>query len=305
MKYLKHIPIFIFCLLMIPVRAQELNCQVQVLSQQVQGTDAKRIFDNMQKQVFEFMNNRKWTNDVFSMNERIECTILINVTEKVSTSEFKATIQVQSRRPIFKSSYGSPLFNYNDQNFQFTYVEFQPFDFNVNTYSSNITSVLAYYAYVILALDYDSFSNLGGTEYWQKAQQIVTNAQNGSDAGTGWKSFESNKNRYWLTENILNPVFAPIRETYYNYHRKGLDIMVDKPDDGRALVLEAVNKLKELHKNRPSSYNMQLFFNAKGDEIINVFSQGSQQEKQTVTETLNLIDAANSNKYSKILTPPN
>lgn len=301
MRYLQKYLLILSVLFSPCVISQELNCQVQVVSQQVQGTDAKRIFDNMQKQIFEFMNNTKWTKDTYTTNERIDCTILINVTEKVSTTDFKATIQVQCRRPVFKSSYNSPLFNYNDQNFEFSYIEYQPFDFNLTTFNSNLTSVLAYYAYVILAFDYDSFSPLGGTEYWQKAQQITTNAQNGSGAGPGWKGFEGNKNRYWLVENILNPVFTPIRDTYYNYHRKGMDIMVDKPDEGRAIVLESLLKLKEVHKNRPSSYNMQLFFNAKMDEVINIFSGGTPQEKQTATETLNLIDAANINKYAKIL----
>ncbi|MFL5752484.1 MAG: DUF4835 family protein [Bacteroidia bacterium] len=301
MRFFQKYLILLLCYISCSVFSQELNCQVQVVSQQVQGTDAKRIFDNMQKQIFEFMNNTKWTKDIYTTSERIDCTILINVTEKVSTTDFKATIQVQCRRPVFKSSYNSPLFNYNDQNFEFSYVEFQPFDFNTTTYSSNLTSVLGYYAYVILAFDYDSFSPLGGTEYWQKAQQITTNAQNGSNAGPGWKAFEGNKNRYWLVENILNPVFTPIRETCYKYHRLGLDIMVDKPDDGRAIVLESIIKLKEVHKNRPSSYNMQLFFNAKADEIINIFSGATPAEKQTATETLNLIDAANINKYAKIL----
>ena|ERR1700741_4848630 len=291
----------LFTVLSFSASAQELNCQVQVVSQQVQGTDAKRIFDNMQKQIFEFMNNTKWTKDIYTTSERIDCTILINITEKLSTTDFKGTIQVQCRRPVFKSSYNSPLLNYNDQNFEFSYTEFQPFDFNQTTFSSNLTSVLAYYAYVILAFDYDSFSPLGGTTYWQMAQQVTTNAQNSGSAGPGWKAFEGNKNRYWLVENILNPVFTPIRDTYYKYHRLGMDIMVDKPDEGRAIVLESIVKLKEVHKNRPGSYNMQLFFNAKADEVINIFSGGTPTEKTTATETLNLIDAANINKYAKIM----
>jgi len=278
--------------------AQELNCQVSVVSTQVQGTDNKRIFDNLQKQVFEFINNTKWTKDNFSVSERIDCSILINIVEKLSTDQFKATIQVQCRRPIFKSSYNSPLLNYSDQNFVFKYIEFQAFEFNTNTYTSELTQVLAYYVYVFLAYDYDSFSSLGGSEYWQKAQQVVTNAQTSQE--TGWKAFETNKNRYWLVENFLNPAFTPIRETIYAFHRKGLDIMIDKPDEGRAAILESFNGLKEVHRIRPSSYNMQLFFNAKADEVINIFSQGTGAEKQQVVETLNLIDPANTTKYSKI-----
>lgn len=282
------------------VKAQELNCQVTVSSQQIQGTDNKRIFDNLQKQVFEFVNNRKWTKDNFGTNERIECTMFINITEKVSSSQWKATIQVQSRRPVYKTSYNSPLFNYNDQNFEFTYIENQPFDFNINTYNNNITAVLSYYIYVILALDYDSFSPMGGTEYWQYAQQIVNNAQSGSDAGPGWKSFDGNKNRFWLIDNILNPMFNPIRMLYYDYHRKGLDIMYEKTESGRAEILKSLESLKELHKLRPASYNMQLLFNAKADEVINIFKEATPDEKARALETLTLVDPANSNKYAKI-----
>lgn len=289
--------------LFVKAGAQELNCQVTVSSQQVQGTDNKRIFDNLQKQAFEFVNNTKWTKDVFATNERIECTMFINVTEKINTSQYKATIQVQSRRPIFKTSYNSPLLNYNDQQFEFTYIEGQPFDFNVNTYTTNLTSIFAYYAYVILALDYDSYSPMGGTEHWQKAQQIVNNAAAGSDSGPGWKSFDGNKNRFWFVDNILNPMFNPIRNCYYNYHRKGLDVMYEKTDGGRAEILKSLEALKELHKLRPASYNMQLLFNAKADEVINIFKEANANEKGTVIETLNLIDPSNANKYSKITEP--
>jgi hypothetical protein len=293
-------PILIALFTVSGAMAQEMNCQVTVTSTQVQGTDNKRIFDNLQKQAYEFVNNRKWTKDVFATNERIECTMFINVTEKVSASQWKATIQVQSRRPIFKTSYNSPLFNYNDVNFEFTYIENQPFDFNVNSYNNNLTSMLAFYTYVIIALDYDSYSPMGGTEYWQYAQQIVSNAQAGSDSGPGWKSFDGNKNRFWLIDNILNPMFNPIRNCYYQYHRKGLDVMYEKTDGGRAEVLKALISLKELHKLRPASYNMQLLFNAKADEVVNIFKGATPDEKASAIETLNIIDPANATKYSKI-----
>ena len=282
--------------------AQELNCQVTVSSQQVQGTDNKRIFDNLQKQATEFLNNTKWTKDVFAQNEKIECSMFINITERPNNGNFfKATIQVQCRRPVYKTSYNSPLFNYNDQNLEFVYIENQPFDFNVNTYTNNITAIFSYYAYVILALDYDSFSTLGGTEYWQKAQQIVNNAQSGSDAGPGWKSIDGTKNRFWFIDNILNPMFNPIRNLYYQYHRKGLDVMFEKTEGGRAEILKSLESLRELHKMRPASFNMQLLFNAKADEIINIFKEGTSSEKSTAIEVLNLVDPSNANKYARIM----
>jgi hypothetical protein len=298
---MKNLIVFILSVFALNSFAQELNCQVTVSSQQVQGTDNKRIFDNLQKQAYEFLNNTKWSKDVFATNEKIECTMFINITERPNNGNyFKATIQVQSRRPVYKTSYNSPLLNYNDQNFEFVYIENQPFDFNINTYTNNLTSIFAYYAYVILALDYDSYSPLGGTEHWQKVQQIVNNAQSGSDAGTGWKSFDGTKNRFWYIDNILNPMFNPIRNLYYQFHRKGLDVMYEKTDAGRAEILKSLVSLKELHKLRPASFNMQILFNAKADEIINIFKEATPNEKTEVIETLNLIDPSNANKYSKI-----
>ncbi|MBL7889991.1 MAG: DUF4835 family protein [Bacteroidia bacterium] len=278
--------------------AQELNCKVQVLSQQIQGTD-KRVFTTLQTAIFEFMNNKKWTNDQFKLDERIDCSILINVTERPSTDQFVATIQVQSRRPVYKSSYNSVLLNYNDNDFQFTYLENQPLEFNENQFTTNLTSVLGFYAYLIIGMDYDTFSMNGGTTYLQKAQNIVNQAQNTSE--TGWRAFESNKNRYWLINNMLDAPFINIRECMYNYHRKGLDEMVSNKEGGRANILEALESLRKVHQARPLSFAMQVFFNAKSDEIINIFSGAFSDEKSKVVTLLNDIDPTNSNKYQKIM----
>ncbi len=278
--------------------SQELNCQVSVVSPQIQGTTEKQVFDQLQKAIFEFMNNTRWTKDNYTTPERIDCSILINVTQKLSSDDYKATIQIQSRRPVFKSSYYSPVVNYIDENFVFKFQQFQQLDFNLNTYSNNLTSILAFYAYIVIANDYDTFTNLGGTEYYQKAQTIVSNAQSSSE--TGWKSFESNKNRYWIVENALQPVFQPIRECLYKYHRLGLDIMNEKADDGRKEILKSTELLLGVYKNRPASFIMELFFNAKVDEIVNIFSKGLPDEKSKIVETLTTVDPANSNKYFKI-----
>lgn len=280
------------------VTAQELNCQVSIVSQQVQGTVEKQVFEQMQKIIFEFMNNTRWTKDVYTQQERIDCSILINVTQKLSTDEYLGTIQIQSRRPVYKSSFFTPLFNYIDENFQFKFQQFSQLEFNLNTFQNNLTSILAFYAYVVIALDYDSFSPLGGTEYWQKAQTIVNNAQTTSEKG--WKSSEGNKNRYWLVENQLQPVFQGIRNCYYKYHREGMDIMSEKSDKGRENILNSIDLLVPVYNNRPASFNMQLFFNAKGDEIVNVFSQGLPDEKSKIVEKLMIIDPANTTKYLKI-----
>lgn len=292
--------IFIFCYLIASkqVFTQELNCQVSVVSPQLQGTTNKQIFDQLQKSIFEFMNNTKWTKDNYSVAERIDCSILINVTQQLTSEDYRATIQIQSRRPVFKSSYFSPTINYIDENFVFKFQQFQQLEFNLNTFSNNITSVLAYYAYLILANDYDTYSNLGGTEYFQKAQIVVANAQSASEMG--WKSFESNKNRYWIVENALQPVFQPIRECMYKYHRLGLDIMNEKPDDGRKEILKSLDLLLVVYKNRPASFNMELFFNAKVDELVNIFSKGQPDEKAKAVEVLTTVDPAKSTKYFKI-----
>lgn len=280
---------------------QELNCQVQVLSPQIQGTTEKRIFDNLQKQIFEFVNNTKWTTDIYSAEERINCTMTITVNEKVSTDEYKATIQILSTRNAFKSSYNTTLFNHQDAEFQFRYVEFQPLDFSINQHMSNLTSVLAYYSYIILAFDYDSFSLNGGTPWWQKAQTIVANAQNATEKG--WKSSESTKNRYWLVENMLQPLFAPLRECIYKYHRLGFDVMYQDVEGGRAVVFEALKSLEAIHNQRPLSFPMQVFFNAKYNEIVSLFSGGTTEEKSKVVPLLQKIDPGHGITYQRINQP--
>ena len=294
----KYCALFFLVLNLASLRAQELNCQVSIVSTQVQGTTEKQIFDQLQKSIYDFMNNTKWTKDLYTSSERIDCSVLINVTTKTSADEYSGTIQVQSRRPIYKSSYSSPLVNYIDDKFSFKYQQFQQLEFNLNTFQNNLTSVLAFYAYVVIANDYDSFSNLGGTEYFKQAQLIVSNAQSASELG--WKSFETNKNRYWITENALQPVFQPIRECMYKYHRLGLDIMYEKPDEGRKEFLKSTDLLVAVYKNRPATYIMELFFNAKADEIVNIFSKGLPDEKTKVVETLTTVDPANTTKWYKI-----
>lgn len=294
----KLIPFLFFVSLRFSLSAQELNCQVQVLTQQISGTD-KRVFDALQTAIFEFLNNKKWTTEAFKTEERIDCSILINITEKVSNDEFKATLQVQARRPIFKTSYNSPLLNYNDNDIQFKYIENQALDFTENTYTSELTSILAFYANLIIGMDYDTFSMNGGTPYLQKALAVVNSAQNAS--GKGWKAFDGDKNRYWIINNMLDAPFVALRECMYNYHRKGLDEMVDNKESGRAAILESLADLKKVHEAKPLSFSLQVFFNAKSDEIINIFSGGFSDEKSRAVNILNEIDPTNSNKYQKIM----
>lgn len=283
-----------------PLKAQELNCQVQLNHQQIQGTNTQ-VFQTLQAAIYEFMNNRTWTDHAYNNDERIECSIMINLTEQIGSNRFVGTISVQSRRPVYNTAYNTVLLNYQEKkgDFRFEYIENEPLEFNENTHTSNLTSVLAFYAYIILGLDYDTFSEEGGTSYFQKAQKIVTNAQSTSEPG--WKPYESLKNRYWLAEDLLNDVYNPIRRCLYRYHRLGLDRMSDKLEAGRAEIAESLRLLQRVHRAKPSSFLMNLFFTAKSDEIVNIFSgSNSPMEKTKVANALKEIDVANSNKYDKI-----
>jgi len=282
--------------------AQELNCRVTVnATPAAQQVVDKRIFQSLQKQVYEFMNNTQWTTDQFKRDEKIDCNLLINVTKVNPPDEFDATITVQSERPIFNSSYKSVMLNYQDNDFTFRYLEFQQFLYSDNSFLSNLTSVLAYYAHVIIAMDYDSYSPKGGTPFWTKAQSIVQFAQNAPEKG--WRSSDGFRNRYWFVENILNPVFEPMRDCNYNWHMKGMDVMYDQLDNGRTAILDCLDLLQKVHKARPASFNMQVFFNAKAQEIVNIFSEALPADKNRAITVLNQIDATNQNKYAKILQP--
>jgi len=280
------------------VTAQELNCQVTVLSPQIQSSD-KRVFTTMQTAIYEFMNNTRWTGDKFLNQERIECSMQITINDRPSNDAFSGTIQIQSNRPIFKSSYNSPVFNFNDENFNFRYLEYQQLEFSETGNTSNLTNVLAYYAYTIIAIDYDAYSPLGGSPYFLKAQAIVSNAQAGAEKG--WKAFESTRNRYWLNENMLNPIFRPVRQIYYDYHRKGLDVMTEKKEDAVAAIAAGIESLKKVHRDKPGSLLLQVFFTAKAEELVNIFSQAFPDVKNRVKATLDEIDPANMNKYEKII----
>ncbi|MFO7789035.1 MAG: DUF4835 family protein [Bacteroidota bacterium] len=281
------------------VNAQELDCRVQISYSQIQETSNREMFQEMQSAVYEFMNNTRWTDHVVKKDERIECNMRIELKEKVSADEFKGSIQVQSSRTIYNTSYKSPVFKHLDKDFHITYVEFEPLEFSISTHQSNFTSILAFYAYVIIAMDYDTFGMKAGDPFFQKAEKIVQNAQNAQE--TGWKAYESTKNRYWIVEDMLSDTYSPLREAMYMYHRQGLDRMHDKPDEGRSRVEDAIMELKDVHNKRPGSFLMSLFVNAKSDEIVNIFSEGFPDQKNRVVEVMKEIDPANSSRYDKIL----
>jgi hypothetical protein len=290
--------VFLFVLLIVASSfAQELRCNISVSAQQIKGAN-QNAFRTMQADLYEFMNNTKWTDHVYSMDERIECSIYIRLTEQVSSNEFKGSIQVQLRRPIFNSDYESPLLNIKDNNFHVEYVEFQTMEFNETSNRDNLTNIMAYYAYIILGMDYDSYSPNGGTEYFQKAQQIVNNVQN--VRYSGWKAYESERNRYWLIENLLNKSYSSFRDCTYQYHRQGLDRMSDQIEEGRAQIAESLKSIQKVFRSRPSLYILQIFFDAKSDELVNVFSKSYPDERNRVLAILNEVDPSNGSKYEKI-----
>lgn len=277
--------------------AQELRCNISISAQKIQGAN-RTLFETMQSDLYEFMNNRKWTDHQYSMDERIECNIFINLDEQVSSDEFKGSIQVQARRPVFNTSYETILLNIKDNDFHAKYVEYQTLEFNETSNKDNLTNILAYYAYIVLGMDYDSFTPEGGTEFFQKALTIVNNSQNAREKG--WKAYESERNRYWLVENILNKSYAGFRSCTYQYHRQGLDLMSDKAPDGRGVIAESLKSIQKVFRSRPSLYILQVFFDAKSDELVNIFSKSFPDERARVVAILNECDPSNGSKYEKI-----
>jgi len=285
----------------IDAESQELYCNVQVTAQQIQGSN-REIFITMQKDIYDFMNNTVWTNLAITYAERIDCNLLINLTEQLSADEFRGTIQVQLRRPVFNTTYNTTIVNFIDNNFQFRYVEFQPLEFDPNVHRNNLTSVLGYYAYMLIGLDCDSYSPDGGTEFFQIAEKIVNNAQNAPEPG--WKPYDGsrNRNRYWLVKNVLNSEYEGIRRFIYNYHINGLDRMESMVGEARTNIESSLRFLQEVYRKRPDPY-MYLFsviMDAKTDEVINIFAGAFPEEKNRVVQILTEIDPANKAKYEKI-----
>ncbi len=281
--------------------SQELNCNVQISAQKIQGSN-RQVFITMQKDVYEFMNNTVWTNNVYSYSERIDCNILINLTDQLSADEFRGTIQVQLSRPVFNTAYNSTVLNFVDNSFQFRYVEFQPLEFDPSVHRSNLVSVLAYYAYMMLGFDYDSYSFEGGTQYFQLAEKIVSNAQNAPEPG--WKPYDGsrNRNRYWLVKNILDKEYEGVRRFVYDYDISGLDLMESKIGEARTNMVESLKLIQEVFRKKPDPfmYYLQLVIDAKADELVNVFSESFPEEKSRVIQILTEIDPANKTKYEKI-----
>lgn len=280
------------------VSAQELNCKVTVNALQIQTTE-RRIFSDIEQAFTQFLNDRKWTNDAFKAEERINCNVIINMEEMPAVGSFRASVQVLSARPVYNSAYETLIFNFADRDFQFEYTESQPLQFNENAFTSNITSMLAYYAYIIIGMDYDSYSKMGGTPYFEKAWLVVNNAQ--QSGSVGWDQFGNNRNRYWLIENLMSAAMIPLREAYYDYHLNGLDIFQEKPDESRAAMIDILKKVQQVKAIRPNSIYPISFMDAKLDELVNIYSQGDVGVRRQAYDLLTKLDPGENDKIQAIL----
>ncbi|MBL7139033.1 MAG: DUF4835 family protein [Bacteroidales bacterium] len=298
---MRKIILFLVLTLVIPhLKAQELDCIVSVSAPRLEGTD-KQVFETLQTAIYEFMNNRTWANYNVKVEERIECTILLTINDRPSGDDFRGTMNLVLRRPVFNSAYNTILLNYIDRDFAFKYIEYQPLDFSEGAFSSNLTSTLAFYTFMFLGLYFDSFALYAGTPFFEKAQEVVNTAQSAQESG--WKAFEGDKNRYWMVVNLLNPANSALREFSYIYHRQGLDQMYERVDLGRGNVTESLGLLKKISDERPGLFSLQLTLDAKKDEFVNIYSDQRvpPMEKNNVVNILKDIDPANSSKYQAIL----
>ncbi len=298
----------LFCLLVLgsltmprTLHAQELKCDVRVNSNQVEGSD-KTIYQNLQSALYEFLNNTKFTDINFRQNEKVECSVLINVKSREG-DYFTAEVSVALTRPVYKSNYNAPMFNYIDKRFYFEYTDGQTLDFNPSTYISNLTSVLGFYVYVFLGLDFDSFSLYGGDPFFAMAETVANAAPQSIDSENGWNS-SGRTNRHAIISDINNPSYRPLRQFYYEYHRLGLDVMSEKPDQGREAILKSLGYLQNVYERNSMCYFLQLVTESKRDEIVQVFSQGSQKEKTSAANIMKTIDPSQSSRYDVILQTP-
>ena len=290
---------FLFFLLFIisflPLSAQELNCTVTVNSDQVAQTN-QQVFKTLERSLNDFVNKNKWSNRVYKENERVNAQMYITITEYES-NRFKGNIQIQSSRPVFNTSYETPVFNYKDNQFNFEYIEFQPLIFNENIFESNLVSVISYYVYVILGLDADTFALEGGNDYFRVAQKIVTQAQSSNSAG--W-SQSTDRSRFELVDNLMSNTYREYRVAMYNYHRKGIDILADNNSTGKQVIAGTMKLFETMMNRRPNAFLIQTFFDAKSDEIQNVFSDGPKVDVVKLKETLNRIAPLYSSTWNEI-----
>lgn len=293
-KYVLLILCFSF---FITLHAQELEVSVTINTPKLQTADPK-VFETLETAIQEFMNNQKWTDGTYEPQERIKVNIVMTITKELSANTFEADLSLQSIRPVFNSTYETPLFKHQDKDVTFSYQQFQPLEYSQTTFTNNLTFVLAYYAYMVIGMDYDSFSPFGGDPYYQQAQDIVNRVPPTIASNVpGWRSVENNRNRYWLVENMLSPRIRPFRQAIYDYHRQGLDMMYQDAYAARAVMTLAIESLAEVNQSYPNSVIMQVFANTKSDEIIEIYKAGATQEKNSVIKVMERVDPSRASNY--------
>lgn len=300
-----RLKVIVFCtlcaLFLVPAKAQEINCTVTINSDQIEGSN-KQIFETLKSAIEEYMNQNRWTNMTYANHEKIECSMLL-VVKTMADNMFTCEMTLQSRRPVYGTTYTTPLLNFKDNAFNFTYQEFDRIEYQQNQFTTNLTAMLAYYCYLIIGHDQDSFQRLGGTPFFQQCEEIVNACQSASMDNSeqkGWLAFDSNRNRYALINNLLDEAFKKYRNYYYEYHRLGLDEMSGNVTNGRARIAEGMPVLKEAYRARPATYVINTFLDAKADEIADIFSKGTDKEKKTVYDLLMDIDPTRQNTYDRI-----
>lgn len=305
MKRIYLLIVFIACSL-VTVKAEELQAKVTVIASRVPTTVDRKIFTTLQTQLNNLLNNRKWGGDVFKQQEKIECNFLLNIESVVESNVYKASLTIQAARPVFNSSYQAALINFMDADVTFKYIEYQPVEFNDNrvqgtdALAANLTAVFAFYAYMIVGMDYESFAPRGGDTYFQKAQNVVNNAPEGKGI-SGWRVFDGLRNRYFLIENLMNNRYNIIHDVIYSYYRAGLDNMYDKEEEARNNILQALTQLQAFNKENPNTMFVQFFMQSKSQEIIGIFKKGTIETKQKAKNILELLDVANASKYKEEL----
>ena len=295
------IAIFLFA----STQAQEIQARLTVMAGKISTQVNKSVFQTLQTSLTNFVNNRKWTPDVFQPAEKIQCNFLLNIEQDLGNNIYKGKLTVQAARPIYSTSYDSPIINFLDDDVVFRYQEFQPIEFNENRVqgndpvAANLPAVLAYYVNIILGFDYGSFSLRGGDPYFKKAWNIVNNAPESRDI-TGWKSFENIRNRYWLAENLNNNRFALIHDALYSYYRLGMDVFYENEEEGRKGIVNSLNQLNTVNTDNPNSMIMQFFFQGKSAELVKVFSRANNDVKTRARDILTRIDISNNASYKEL-----
>ena len=303
---MKKVILVVSALILVCAAQSQLRARVTVISNRVENNVDKKAFQNLQNSLNDFVNTRKWSPDNFKTDEKIDCSFLLNLESAGETNVYKASLTIQSARPVFNSSYLSPVINYQDNDVVFKYTDFQQLEFNENrvsgtdALSSNLTAVFAYWINMILAFDYDTFSPRGGNVYFQKAQNIVNNAPDGRSI-TGWKAFDATRNRYWLAENMLNSRYNIIHDVLYSYYRLGMDKMYEDEISGRREILNALSLLNTYNTENPNTMILQFFFQGKSQELIRIFSKASPVEKAKALDLLQRLDISSATQYKEQL----